>query len=166
MAILIAAALALMIVAFRSVILAVKAVAMSALSLVSTLGVLTWRLVGGHGAGTFQFTPGPLMFAVVALIVTVIFGLSTDYEVFLLSRIAEKRAAGAEAEESIRYGVAHTGGVITSAAAILIVVTGAFGFSDLVLMKYIAYGMIVALIIDATIIRMVLTPALLKIIWK
>lgn len=72
----------------------------------------------------------------------------------------------AEAEESIRYGVAHTGGVITSAAAILIVVTGAFGFSDLVLMKYIAYGMIVALIIDATIIRMVLTPALLKIIWK
>ncbi|MFD3704348.1 MMPL family transporter [Nocardia sp. NPDC058658] len=166
LAILIAAALALMIAAFRSVILAVKAVAMSALSLFSTLGVLTWIFVEGHGSEAFQFTPGPLMFAVVALIVTVIFGLSTDYEVFLLSRIAEKRAAGADAEESIRYGVAHTGGVITSAAAILIVVTGAFGFSDLVLMKYIAYGMIVALIIDATIIRMVLTPALLKIIWK
>ncbi|MFD3592513.1 MMPL family transporter [Nocardia sp. NPDC058640] len=166
LAILIAAALALMIAAFRSVILAVKAVAMSALSLFSTLGVLTWIFVEGHGAGIFHFTPGPLMFAVVALIVTVIFGLSTDYEVFLLSRIAEKRAAGADAQESIRYGVAHTGGVITSAAAILIVVTGAFGFSDLVLMKYIAYGMIVALIIDATIIRMILTPALLKIIWK
>ncbi|MEV0062332.1 MMPL family transporter [Nocardia sp. NPDC050718] len=166
LAILMAAALAMMIIAFRSVILAVKAVAMSALSLVSTLGVLTWIFVEGHGAATFQFTPGPLMFAVVALIVTVIFGLSTDYEVFLLSRIAEKRASGADAPESIRYGVAHTGGVITSAAAILIVVTGAFGFSDLVLMKYIAYGMIVALVIDATIIRMVLTPALLKIIWR
>ncbi|MFC4373427.1 MMPL family transporter [Nocardia halotolerans] len=166
LAILIAAALALMVVAFRSTILAVKAVAMSALSLVSTLGVLTWIFVEGHGSELFQFTPGPLMFAVVALIVTVIFGLSTDYEVFLLSRIAEKRAGGADAAESIRYGVAHTGGVITSAAAILIVVTGAFGFSDLVLMKYIAYGMIVALIIDATIIRMVLTPALLKIIWR
>ncbi|APE35202.1 RND transporter [Nocardia mangyaensis] len=166
LAILIAAALALMIVAFRSVILALKAVAMSALSLVSTLGVLTWIFVQGHGSEVFAFTPGPLMFAVVALIVTVIFGLSTDYEVFLLSRIAEKRASGADATESIRYGVAHTGSVITSAAAILIVVTGAFGFSDLVLMKYIAYGMIVALIIDATIIRMVLTPALLKIIWR
>ncbi|MFD6394225.1 MMPL family transporter [Nocardia sp. NPDC060259] len=166
LAILIAAALAMMVIAFRSVILAVKAVAMSALSLVSTLGVLTWIFVQGHGSDAFHFTPGPLMFAVVALIVTVIFGLSTDYEVFLLSRIAEKRASGADATESIRYGVAHTGGVITSAAAILIVVTGAFGFSDLVLMKYIAYGMIVALVIDATIIRMVLTPALLKIIWR
>ncbi|MFF0545123.1 MMPL family transporter [Nocardia thailandica] len=166
LAILVVAALLLMMVAFRSVVLAVKAVAMSALSLVSTLGVLTWIFVEGHGAGVLQFTPGPLMFAVVALIVTVIFGLSTDYEVFLLSRIAEKRADGADAEESIRYGVAHTGSVITSAAAILIVVTGAFGFSDLVLMKYIAYGMIVALLIDATVIRMVLTPALLKIIWK
>ncbi|MGW5311270.1 MMPL family transporter [Nocardia thailandica] len=166
LAILVVAALLLMMVAFRSVVLSVKAVAMSALSLVSTLGVLTWIFVEGHGAGVLQFTPGPLMFAVVALIVTVIFGLSTDYEVFLLSRIAEKRADGADAEESIRYGVAHTGSVITSAAAILIVVTGAFGFSDLVLMKYIAYGMIVALLIDATVIRMVLTPALLKIIWK
>lgn len=164
--ILVVAAGLLMMVAFRSVVLSVKAVAMSALSLVSTLGVLTWIFVEGHGAGLLQFTPGPLMFAVVALIVTVIFGLSTDYEVFLLSRIAEKRAEGADAEESIRYGVAHTGSVITSAAAILIVVTGAFGFSDLVLMKYIAYGMIVALLIDATVIRMVLTPALLKIIWK
>ncbi|GGK36308.1 MMPL family transporter [Nocardia camponoti] len=166
LAILVIAALAMMILAFRSVILAVKAVAMSALSLVSTLGVLTWIFVQGHGSEVFAFTPGPLMFAVVALIVTVIFGLSTDYEVFLLSRIAEKRASGADATESIRYGVAHTGSVITSAAAILIVVTGAFGFSDLVLMKYIAYGMIVALLIDATVIRMVLTPALLKIIWR
>ncbi|MBF6210135.1 MMPL family transporter [Nocardia puris] len=166
LAILIGTALIVMIVAFRSVVLAVKAVVMSALSLLSTLGILTWIFVQGHGSEIFQFTPGPLMFAVLALIVTVVFGLSTDYEVFLLSRVAEARAAGADAPEAIRYGIAHTGGVITSAAAILIVVTGAFGFSDLVLMKYIAYGMIAALIIDATVIRMLLTPAVLKLVWR
>ncbi|MFQ6396343.1 MMPL family transporter [Nocardia sp. KC 131] len=165
-AILVVAALGLMYAAFRSFVLAFKAVIMSALSLGSTLGILTWIFVEGHGAGVFHFTPGPLMFAVLALIVTVIFGLSTDYEVFLLSRMAEARAGGADPPEAIRYGIAHTGGVITSAAAILIVVTGAFGFSDLVLMKYIAYGMIAALIIDATVIRMLLTPAVLKLIWR
>nr|WP_280478632.1 MMPL family transporter [Nocardia asiatica] len=166
LALLVAAALALLYAAFRSLVLALKAVAMSALSLVSTLGMLTWMFVEGHGAGIFHFTPGPLMFAVLALIVTVVFGLSTDYEVFLLSRVSEARAAGADAPEAIRYGIAHTGGVITSAAAILIVVTGAFGFSDLVLMKYIAYGMIAALILDATVIRLLLTPAVLKLIWR
>ncbi|MEV0338577.1 MMPL family transporter [Nocardia sp. NPDC050713] len=166
LAILICTALLVIYLAFRSMVLALKAVAMSGLSLVSTLGILTWIFVEGHGSEVFQFTPGPLMFAVLALIVTVVFGLSTDYEVFLLSRVAEAREAGADAPEAIRYGIAHTGGVITSAAAILIVVTGAFGFSDLVLMKYIAYGMIAALIIDATVIRMLLTPAVLKLIWR
>ncbi|WP_067537465.1 MMPL family transporter [Nocardia crassostreae] len=165
-AILIAAALALMYAAFRSLVLVVKAVAMSALSLGSTLGILTWIFVEGHGAELFDFTPGPLMFAVLVLIVTVLFGLSTDYEVFLQSRMAEARADGAPPAEAIRYGIAHTGGVITSAAAILIVVTGAFGFSDLVLMKYIAYGMIAALLLDATVIRMLLTPAALKLVWR
>lgn len=161
-----AAALVMLYLAFRSIVLALKAVLMSALSLASTLGVLTWVFVEGHGAGIFDFTPGPLMFAVLALIVTVVFGLSTDYEVFLLSRMAEARADGASPPEAIRYGIAHTGGVITSAAAILIVVTGAFGFSDLVLMKYIAYGMIAALVLDASVIRMLLTPAVLKLIWR
>jgi len=106
------------------------------------------------------------MFAVLVLIVTVLFGLSTDYEVFLQSRMTEARAAGAPPAEAIRYGIAHTGRVITSAAAILIVVTGAFGFSDLVLMKYIAYGMIAALVLDATVIRLLLTPAVLELVWR
>ncbi|WP_334027440.1 MMPL family transporter [Nocardia terpenica] len=165
-AILVAAAIVLMYAAFRSLVLAVKAVVFSALSLGATLGVLTWIFVEGHGAGLFGFTPQPLMFAVLVLIVAVLFGLSTDYEVFLQSRMAEARAAGAPPAAAVRYGIAHTGGVITSAAAILIVVTGAFGFSDLVLMKYIAYGMIAALVLDATVIRMLLTPAVLKLVWR
>lgn len=165
-AILLAAAIGLMYLAFRSIVLALKAVLMSALSLGATLGFLTWMFIEGHGSGLLNFTPGPLMFAVLVLIVTVVFGLSTDYEVFLLSRMSEARSEGADPPEAIRYGIAHTGGVITSAAAILIVVTGAFGFSDLVLMKYIAYGMIVALVLDATVIRMLLTPAVLRLIWR
>lgn len=163
---LVVAALVLLYLAFRSMVLALKAVVLSALSPAATLGVLTWVFVDGHGAGIFDFTPGPLMFAVLALIVTVVFGLSTDYEVFLLSRMAEARADGASPPAAIRSGIAHTGGVITAAAAILIVVTGAFGFSDLVLMKYIAYGMIAALVLDASVVRMLLTPAVLKLIWR
>ncbi len=150
--------------AFGSVVLAVKAIVVSSLSLGSTLGMLTWVFVDGHGATLLDVTPGPLMFAVVVLIVTVIIGLSTDYEVFLLSRMVEARRAGADTPEAIRYGTAHTGGVITAAASILIVVTGAFALSDLVMMKYIAYGMIAALVLDATVIRLLLVPAVMRLL--
>ncbi|KAA0023622.1 MMPL family transporter [Antrihabitans cavernicola] len=162
--ILVALSVLLMLMAFGSLVLAIKAVVVSALSLGATLGVLTWIFVDGHGSGLLGFTPGPLMFAVLVLIVTVVFGLSTDYEIFLMSRMVEARRDGASTREAIRFGIAHTGGVITAAASILIVVTGAFGFSNLVLMKYIAFGMIAALILDATIIRMLLVPAIMTLL--
>ena len=104
------------------------------------------------------------MSPVLVLIIAIVYGLSTDYEVFLLSRMVEARAQGASTTESIRIGTAHTGRIITAAALILIVVTGAFAFSELVMMKYIAYGMIAALIIDATLIRMFLVPATMKLL--
>ena len=165
-AILVTSSLALIWLAFRSVVLAVKAIVVSALSLGATLGVLTWMFVDGHGGGVFGYGSGPMMFAVLVLIVTVVFGLSTDYEVFLLSRMVERRRSGESVAESVRFGIARTGPVITAAAAILIVVCGAFAFSDLVLMKYIAFGMIFALILDATVIRLLLVPAVLKLIWR
>ena len=152
----------IMLVAFGSLLLAVKAIVLSLLSLGATLGILTWIFVDGHGAAQLNVTPGPLMFAALLLIVVVVSGLSTDYEVFLMSRMVEARADGASTPEAIRSGVAHTGGVITAAASILVVVTGAFGFSDLAMMKYIAYGMIAALIIDATVIRMLLVPVTMR----
>jgi RND superfamily putative drug exporter len=111
-----------------------------------------------------NFTPGPIMSPVLVLIIAIVYGLSTDYEVFLLSRMVEARAQGASTTESIRIGTAHTGRIITAAALILIVVTGAFGLSDLVMMKYISYGMIAALVIDATLIRMFLVPATMKLL--
>ncbi|MGC0365871.1 putative membrane protein YdfJ with MMPL/SSD domain [Rhodococcus sp. 27YEA15] len=152
----------LMFLTFGSLVLPIKAALMSALGLGSTLGILTWIFIDGHGSGLLNFTPGPIMSPVLVLIIAIVYGLSTDYEVFLLSRMVEARAHGASTTESIRIGTAHTGRIITAAALILIVVTGAFGLSELVMMKYISYGMISALIIDATLIRMFLVPATMK----
>ncbi|MCX5043027.1 MMPL family transporter [Aldersonia sp. NBC_00410] len=154
----------LMFLTFGSLVLPIKAALMSALGLGATLGILTWIFVDGNGASQLNFTPEPIMAPVLVLIIAIIYGLSTDYEVFLLSRMVEARTAGASTTEAIRIGTAHTGRIITAAALILIVVTGAFGFSELVMMQYIAYGMIAALIIDATLIRMFLVPAVMKLL--
>ncbi|BDT89804.1 MMPL family transporter [Nocardia cyriacigeorgica] len=154
----------LMFLTFGSLVLPIKAALMSALGLGSTLGILTWIFVDGHGADLLNFTPQPIMSPVLVLIIAVVYGLSTDYEVFLLSRMVEARAQGASTTEAIRIGTANTGRIITAAALILLVVTGAFAFSDLVMMQYIAYGMIAALFIDATILRMLLVPATMKLL--
>ena len=146
---------------FGSVILPAKAVIMNLLGTGATLGILTLLFVDGVGADLFNFSPGPLMSPVLVLIVAIIYGLSTDYEVFLVSRMVEARAHGASTARAIRFGTATTGGIITAAALIMIVVAGAFAFSDIVMMKYIAFGMIAALVIDATIIRMLLVPAVM-----
>ncbi|NEW28536.1 MMPL family transporter [Nocardia cyriacigeorgica] len=154
----------LMFLTFGSLVLPIKAALMSALGLGSTLGILTWIFVDGHGADLLNFTPQPIMSPVLVLIIAVVYGLSTDYEVFLISRMVEARAQGASTTEAVRIGTAHTGRIITAAALILLVVTGAFAFSDLVMMQYIAYGMIAALFIDATILRMLLVPATMKLL--
>ncbi len=154
----------LMFLTFGSLVLPIKAVLMTTLGLGATMGILTWIFIEGNGASFMNFTPGPIMAPVLVLIISIVFGLSTDYEVFLLSRMVEARERGASTSEAIRIGTSHTGRIITAAALILIVVTGAFAFSDLVMMKYIAYGMIAALIIDATLIRMFLVPATMKLL--
>ncbi|MEX6463566.1 MMPL family transporter [Dietzia cinnamea] len=152
----------LMFLAFGSLVLPIKAAIMNMLGLGATLGILTWIFVDGHLSGLLGFTPGPLTSPVVVLLMAIIYGLSTDYEVFLVSRMVEARSRGARTAVAIRSGVAQTGRIITSAALILIVVTGAFAFSEIVMMKYIAFGMIAALIIDATVIRMLLVPAVMQ----
>lgn len=149
---------------FGSVVLPLKAAALNLLGLGATLGVLTWVFIEGHGAGVFGFTPQPVMALVLVIIVSVIYGLSTDYEVFLLSRIVEARAAGASTTEAVRAGVAGTGRIITAAALILLVVTGAFALSELLMMQYIAFGMVTALLIDATVLRLVLVPASMRLL--
>jgi RND superfamily putative drug exporter len=152
----------LMFLAFGSVVLPIKAALMSALTLASTMGILTWMFVEGHGSGVMNYTPQPLMAPMIGLIIAVIWGLSTDYEVFLVSRMVEARERGMSTAEAIRIGTATTGRLITGAALVLAVVAGAFVFSDLVMMKYLAFGLLIALLLDATIIRMFLVPAIMK----
>jgi RND superfamily putative drug exporter len=153
-----------MFLAFGSVVLPIKAAVMSALTLGSTMGVLTWMFVEGHGAGLMNYTPQPLMAPMIGLIIAVIWGLSTDYEVFLVSRMVEARERGMSTAEAIRIGTATTGRLITGAALVLAVVAGAFVFSDLVMMKYLAFGLLIALLLDATVVRMFLVPAVMKLL--
>ena len=154
----------LMFLAFGSVVLPIKAAVMSALTLGSTMGILTWMFVDGHGADLMNYTPQPLMAPMIGMIIAIIWGLSTDYEVFLVSRMVEARERGMSTAEAIRIGTATTGRLITGAALILAVVAGAFVFSDLVMMKYLAFGLLIALLLDATVIRMFLVPAVMKLL--
>lgn len=154
----------LMSLVFGSIILPAKAIIMTILGMGATLGILTLMFVDGVGAGLLNYSAGPLMSPVLVLIMAIIYGLSTDYEVFLVSRMVEARDKGESTDDAIHYGTAHTGSIITAAALIMIVVCGAFGFSEIVMMKYIAFGMIAALILDATIIRMLLVPAVMHLL--
>lgn len=154
----------LMMLVFGSVIQPAKAIIMTALGMGATLGILTLMFVQGLGADLLNFSPGPLMSPVVVLIVCIIYGLSTDYEVFLVSRMVEARDKGASTDRAINLGTARTGTIITAAALIMIVVAAAFSLSDIVMMKYIAFGMIFALAIDATVIRMLLVPAVMHLL--
>jgi RND superfamily putative drug exporter len=154
----------LMFLAFGSLVLPLKATVMSALTLGSTMGILTWIFVDGHFAKWLNFTPTPLTAPVIGLIIAVVFGLSTDYEVFLVSRMVEARERGMSTAEAIRIGTATTGRIITAAAAVLAVVAGSFVFSDLVMMKYLAFGLMAALLLDATVVRMFLVPSVMKLL--
>ncbi len=162
--ILVAATLVLMFLAFGSVLLPIKAVLMSALSLSATFGVLVAIFQLGHGAGLLDVTPEPVQPGMIVLIGAVVFGLSTDYETFLLSRMVEARESGMSTSDSVRTGLLRTGRMISSAALLLIVVTGAFGLSQLQTMRFLGVGMIVALLLDATVVRMLLVPAVLRLL--
>ncbi|QCB52669.1 MMPL family transporter [Rhodococcus sp. PAMC28707] len=161
-AIMVVSTLILLFLAFGSIVLPIKAVLMAGLSLGATFGVLTWVFQEGHGADLLGVTPAPLEATFVVLILAVVFGLSTDYEVFLMSRMVEARAGGASTEEAVVIGAQRTGRIVTAAALILIIVTGAFTISELSIMRFLGFGMILALIVDATIIRMLLVPSLVK----
>jgi uncharacterized membrane protein YdfJ with MMPL/SSD domain len=159
---LVGATLVLMFLAFGSLLLPVKAVVLSALSLSATFGILVWIFQDGHGADLLQVTPAPPEVGIVVLMAAVVFGLSTDYEVFLLSRMVEARTRGASTAEAVTTGLARTGRVISAAAILLIVVTGAFALSSVTTMRFIGVGMIVALFLDATVVRMLLVPSVMK----
>ncbi|HET9973681.1 MAG TPA: MMPL family transporter, partial [Streptosporangiaceae bacterium] len=155
----------LMFLAFGSVVLPVKAIVMNVLSLSATFGVVVWIFQWGHLSGLLQFTPtGSIDPTMPILMLAVIFGLSMDYEVFLLSRIRERYDQTGDNAASVAAGLQRTGGVITSLALLLIIVVGAFSASGITFIKLMGVGMIAALLVDATIIRVLLVPATMRLL--
>ncbi|HEY5249447.1 MAG TPA: efflux RND transporter permease subunit [Dermatophilaceae bacterium] len=157
--------LVLLFVAFGSVVLPLKAVVMTALSLTASFGVVTLIFQDGYLSGPLGFTStGYLDATQPILMLAIIFGLSMDYEVFLISRIREEWDRTGDNTTSVANGLQRSGRIITSAAILLAVVIGGFATSGIVIMKMIGIGMLVAVLIDATIVRALLVPATMRLL--
>ncbi len=157
--------LVLLFLAFGSVVLPIKAITMNVVSITASFGVVTWIFAQGHGASLLGFeSQGYLDATQPILMLAILFGLSMDYEVFLLSRVREEWDASGDNTRSVAVGLQKTGRIITSAALLLAVVIGAFSTSGIVFMKLIGVGMLVALLVDATIVRALLVPATMKLL--
>ncbi|GAB3222778.1 MMPL family transporter [Glycomyces halotolerans] len=153
--------------AFGSVVLPVKAVLMNLVSLAAAIGVVVWIFQEGHLSGVLDFTAsGYLSPSNLLLMVVLLFAMSTDYEVFLLSRVREEWDNGADNRTAVLRGMQKTGSIITAAAAILIVVVGAFATGGITFMKMIGVGMAVAIFLDATVVRMLLVPATMRLLGR
>jgi RND superfamily putative drug exporter len=150
---------------FRSLFAAVKAIALNLLSVAASFGALVLVFQDGHGSGLLGVPGGAgSVFPLVPIVTfAIVFGLSMDYEVFLVARVLEARRSGLSEMDAIPEGMARTAGLITSAAAIMIVVFAAFTLGDFLVVKMIGFTLAVAVLIDATLVRMVIGPALLRI---
>jgi trehalose monomycolate/heme transporter len=157
----------LLFLAFGSVVLPVKAIVMNVLSLSATFGVIVWVFQEGHLAGLLRFTPtGSIDPSMPILLLAIVFGLSMDYEVFLLSRIRERYDATGDNTAAVASGLQRTGGLITSLALLLVIVVGAFSASGITFIKLLGVGMIVALVVDATVVRVLLVPATMRLLGR
>ncbi len=155
----------LMLVAFRSPVIAAKAIVLNLLSVGAAYGVLVLVFQHGVGKGLLGFSSTAGIEPVVPLLLFVIlFGLSMDYHVFLLSRIREAVQGGASTEEAVAHGIKTTAGVVTSAAIVMVFVFGVFIALSLLFFKQFGVGLAVAILIDATIVRGVLLPASMKLL--
>src|SRR5215203_2966614 len=155
----------ILLITFRSVFIPLKAVVVNILSLTASFGAMVFVFQEGHLSGLLDFTPLGFVDATLPILMfCTIFGVSMDYEVFLLSRIREAYENGDSNTASVTKGLVATAGIITSAAAIIIVVTGAFALTGIVLTKAIGLGLAVAVFVDATIIRVLLIPATMRIL--
>jgi uncharacterized membrane protein YdfJ with MMPL/SSD domain len=153
--------------AFGSIVLPIKAVLMNAVSLGAALGIVVWIFQEGHLSGVLGFTPsGYIDPSNLLLMIALLFALATDYEVFLLSRVREEWDKGADNRTAVLRGMQATGSIITAAALILIVVVGAFAFSGITFMKMIGLGMAIAIFLDATVVRMLLVPATMRLLGR
>ena len=152
---------------FGSVLLPIKAMFMSALSISASLGVVVWIFQQGHFENLLGFgATGAIVHMVPILIACVLFGLSMDYEVLLLSRIQEEYLATGDNRGAIATGLAHTGQVVSGAATIMVAVFGGFVLADVVLIKSLGFGLAFAVLLDATIVRGVLVPTTMRLMGR
>jgi RND superfamily putative drug exporter len=150
---------------FRSLFAAVKAIALNLVSVAASFGALVLVFQDGRGSSLLGIAEGTgSVFPLVPIVAfAIVFGLSMDYEVFLVARVLEARRSGMSEMDAIPEGLAKTAGLITSAAAIMIVVFAAFTFGNFLVVKMIGFTLAVAVFIDATLVRIVIGPALLRI---
>jgi RND superfamily putative drug exporter len=149
---------------FGSVFLPIKAVLMSLLSITASFGALVWVFQQGNLAGLLDFeATGTIIASTPILMFAILFGLSMDYEVLLLSRIRERYLATGDNTRAVAEGIGVTGGIITGAALIMVAVFGAFALSSVIVIKSLGLAMALAVLIDATIVRGILVPAFMRV---
>ncbi len=148
---------------FGSVFLPLKAVLMSLVSVTASFGALVWIFQEGHLAGLFGVDPSGTTAAWLPIIMfAILFGLSMDYEVLLLSRIRERYLAHGDNTRAVQEGIGITGGIITGAALIMVAVFGAFSLSSIIFLKALGFSMALAVLVDATVVRGLLVPAFMR----
>jgi RND superfamily putative drug exporter len=154
-----------LLVGFRSIVAPIKAIVLNLISVAASFGALVLVFQDGHGSSLLGVPGGTgSVFPLVPIVAfAIVFGLSMDYEVFLVARVLEARRSGLGELDAIPEGMARTAGLITSAAAIMIVVFAAFTFGNFLVVKMIGFTLAVAVFIDATLVRIVIGPALLRI---
>ncbi len=156
----------LMLLTFRSVVIAIKAVLLNLLSVAAAYGALVLVFQHGWGKGLlgFSVTPGGVIGFLPIFLFVILFGLSMDYHVFILSRVREAHDRGMSTDESVRYGISTTAGVVTSAALVMVGVFSIFATLQFMFLKEFGVGLAVAVLVDATIVRAVLLPASMKLL--
>jgi uncharacterized membrane protein YdfJ with MMPL/SSD domain len=154
----------LLLVAFRSIVIPIKAILLNLLSTGAAFGLLVLVFQEGWGSELLGVKRGPIEGFIPVFIYTILFGLSMDYHVFILTRIKEARDRGLSSNEAVARGIAITSGTVTSAAAIMVVVFGVFVTLELTIIKQLGFGLAVAVFIDATVVRSILLPASMRLL--
>jgi uncharacterized membrane protein YdfJ with MMPL/SSD domain len=155
----------LLLVTFRSIVIPIKAIVLNLLSVGASYGVLTWVFQDGHFEKLLSFkSNGGIVSWLPLFLFVVLFGLSMDYHVFILSRIREAVDRGMKTEEAVGYGIRATAGTVTSAAIVMVAVFAIFATLSALDFKQMGVGLSVAILIDATIVRAVLLPATMKLL--
>lgn len=158
-------AFVLLMITFRSVVIPLTGIAMNLLSVGAAYGVLVWVFQQGHLEGLLGFTsPGAVTSWLPIFLFVILFGLSMDYHVFILSRVKEARDAGMSTREAISSGIRSTAGAVTSAAVVMVAVFSIFGSLSMIEMKQMGVGLAVAILLDATIVRGVLLPSVMQLL--